>query len=69
MNLSEKNYENVLDVKSVAKILGVSQSYVYKIADKKEINFIKYPNALRFYERDVLDYLNRHMVHAVDDRF
>lgn len=67
MNLFKNNYENVLDVKSVAKILGVSQSYVYKIADKKEINFIKYPNALRFYERDVLDYLDRHIVRAVDN--
>lgn len=65
-NLKEKQgYEKIIDAKVASQILGISRSSVYKMVDKKLIDYIEYPDAIRFYETDVLNYLKKHRIKAV----
>ncbi len=65
-NLKEKQeYEKIIDAKVASQILGISRSSVYKLVDKKLIDYIEYPDAIRFYETDVLNYLKKHRIKAV----
>lgn len=65
-NLKEKQeYEKIIDAKVASQILGISRSSVYKLADKKLIDYIEYPDAIRFYETDVLNYLKKHRIKAL----
>lgn len=60
----EQKYEKIIDAKTVSLILGVSRSTVYKMVDRKLIDYIEYPDAIRFYETDVLEYLKKHKIKA-----
>ncbi len=65
-NLKEKQeYEKIIDAKVASQILGISRSTVYKLVDKKLIDYIEYPDAIRFYETDVLNYLKKHRIKAL----
>lgn len=65
-NLKEKQeYEKIIDAKVASQILGISRSSVYKMVDKKLIDYIEYPDAIRFYETNVLNYLKKHRIKAV----
>ncbi len=65
-NLKEKQeYEKIIDAKVASQILGISRSTVYKLVDKKLIDYIEYPDAIRFYETDVLNYLKKHRIKAI----
>lgn len=65
-NLKEKHeYEKIIDAKVASQILGISRSTVYKLVDKKLIDYIEYPDAIRFYETDVLNYLKKHRIKAL----
>lgn len=65
-NLKEKQeYEKIIDAKVASQILGISRSSVYKLVDKKLIDYIEYPDAIRFYETDVLNYLKKHRIKAL----
>lgn len=65
-NLKEKQeYEKIIDAKVASQILGISRSSVYKLVDKKLIDYIEYPDAIRFYETDVLNYLKKHRIKAI----
>lgn len=65
-NLKEKQqYEKIIDAKVASLILGISRSSVYKLVDKKMIDYIEYPDAIRFYESDVLNYLQKHRIKAL----
>ncbi len=65
-NLKEKQeYEKIIDAKIASQILGISRSSVYKLVDKKQIDYIEYPDAIRFYETDVLNYLKKHRIKAI----
>ncbi|MGN0192462.1 MAG: helix-turn-helix domain-containing protein [Candidatus Gastranaerophilaceae bacterium] len=66
MNLmkNEQPYGKIIDAKSASKLLGVSLSYVYKMVERDRINCIKYPNAIRFFESDIIEFLNKHRVTA-----
>lgn len=65
-NLKEKQeYEKIIDAKIASQILGISRSSVYKLVDKKLIDYIEYPDAIRFYETDVLNYLKKHRIKAL----
>lgn len=65
-NLKEKQeYEKIIDAKVASQILGISRLSVYKMVDKKLIDYIEYPDAIRFYETDVLNYLKKHRIKAV----
>lgn len=65
-NLKEKQeYEKIINAKVASQILGISRSSVYKMVDKKLIDYIEYPDAIRFYETDVLNYLKKHRIKAV----
>ena len=65
-NLKEKQeYEKIIDAKVASQILGISRSTVYKSVDKKLIDYIEYPDAIRFYETDVLNYLKKHRIKAI----
>lgn len=67
-NLKEEQiYEKIIDAKTVSKILGISRSTVYKMVDRKLIDYIEYPDAIRFYETDVLEYLKKHKIKAVKE--
>lgn len=57
-------YEKIIDAKIASEILGISRSTVYKMVDKRLIDYIEYPDAIRFYESDVLDYLKKHKIKA-----
>lgn len=61
----EQGYEKIIDAKTVSLILGVSRSTVYKMVERKLIDYIEYPDAIRFYEADVLDYLKKHRIKAM----
>ena len=54
----------IIDAKKVAEILGISRSTVYKMVMRKDIGYIEYPDAIRFYENEVYDYLNNHRIEA-----
>lgn len=58
------NYGRIIDAKKVAEILGISRSTVYKMVKSKSIAYIEYPDAIRFYEHEVYDYLNNHRIEA-----
>lgn len=65
-NLKEKQeYEKIIDAKVASQILGISRSTVYKLVDKKLIDYIEYPDTIRFYETDVLNYLKKHRIKAI----
>lgn len=66
-NLKSKNeeYEKIIDAKKVSEILGISRSTVYKMVERKLIDYIEYPNAIRFLESDILEYLKQHKIKAV----
>ncbi len=65
LKTQKQEYEKIIDAKKASEILGISRSTVYKMADRKLIDYIEYPDAIRFYESDVLDYLKRHKIKAV----
>lgn len=58
-------YEKIIDAKQASEILGISRSAVYKMVERKRIDYIEYPDAIRFYESDVLNYLKSHRIKAV----
>lgn len=60
-----EDYEKIIDAKQAAMILGISRSTVYKMVERKLIDYIEYPDAIRFYESDVLKYLKRHRIKAL----
>ena len=57
-------YGRIIDAKKVAEILGISRSTVYKMVRCKLISYIEYPDAIRFYENEVYDYLDKHRIEA-----
>jgi len=61
-NLKEKlsDCNRIIDARKVAELLGISRSTVYKMVERKEIAYIEYPYAIRFYENDVYDFLEKH---------
>ena len=65
-DLKEKTitYGRIIDAKKVAEILGISRSTVYKMVRCKLISYIEYPDAIRFYENEVYDYLHEHRIEA-----
>ena len=69
-NLKEKmEYAKIIDAKIASQILGVSRSTIYKMVERKLIDYIEYeyPYAIRFYENDVLEYLKNHKIKAIKD--
>ena len=51
----------VIDIKAAADILGLKANTLYKWAKyKKTIPYIDYGVSIRFYERDVIAFRNRH---------
>lgn len=67
LKTQQDKYEKIIDAKKAAEILGISRSTVYKMADRKLIDYIEYPDAIRFYESDVLEYLKRHRRKAIEN--
>jgi len=65
LKTKQNEYETIIDAKTAAQILGISRSTVYKMVDRKLIDYIEYPDAIRFYETDVLEYLKKHKIKAV----
>ena len=65
LKTQQNEYETIIDAKTAAQILGISRSTVYKMVDRKLIDYIEYPDAIRFYETDVLEYLKEHKIKAV----
>lgn len=65
LKTKQNEYETIIDAKTAAQILGISRSTVYKMVDRKLIDYIEYPDAIRFYETDVLEYLEEHKIKAV----
>ncbi len=63
----EEYYAKIIDAKTAAKILGISRSTVYKMVERKLIDYIEYPDSIRFVEADVLNYLKKHRIKAVDN--
>lgn len=69
-NLKEKQlYEKIIDAKTASQILGISRSTIYKMVERKLIDYIEYeyPYAIRFYETDVLNFLQNHKIKATKD--
>jgi len=69
-NLKEKqSYEKIIDAKTASQILGISRSTIYKMVEKKLIDYIEYeyPYAIRFYETDVLEFLKNHKIKATKE--
>lgn len=64
LKMEQNEYEKIIDAKTVAQILGISRSTVYKMVERKLIDYIQYPDVIRFYEADVLDYLKKHKIKA-----
>lgn len=55
----------VIDIKTAADILGLKANTLYKwVKYKKTIPYIDYGVSIRFYERDVIAFRNRHYTGA-----
>lgn len=67
-NINEnKIYKKIIDAKTASEIMGISRSTVYKMVERKKIDYIEYPDSIRFYESDILNYIENHKIRAVND--
>jgi excisionase family DNA binding protein len=57
--LKELFMEKLYTVKELCGILKLSKSYVYKLAERKQIGFFKIGTALRFNETHIQNYLEK----------
>jgi excisionase family DNA binding protein len=51
--------EKLHKIGEVAEILGISTSFIYKLAERGDIDSIKIGSALRFTERNVSEYIEK----------
>ena len=57
-NLKEKQeYEKIIDAKVASQILGISRSTVYKLVDKKLIDYIEVKTTTEFKIITLQDYI------------
>ncbi len=51
---TQLQFSELIDIKAVSKLLGVSQRYVRRMVAERRIPFYKIGHLLRFYEEEVL---------------
>jgi excisionase family DNA binding protein len=59
MPLKENQVKEILTVSEVARLLQISQSSVYKYAEKSVIPSFKVGSNLRFLENEIDDYIKK----------
>lgn len=54
-------FTNLLNVEQAAEILGVSQSFIYKLARNKDIPVVKIKTSIRIRQEDLLAFIDKNL--------
>ena len=61
-------FEKLMAIKEVAKLLNVKISWLRSAIFRREIPYIKVGNHVRFQEKDLLDWPEKNKVHGLEER-
>jgi len=65
MVASTKQSKNLLDVKDLCEMFGVSDSTLQRMRDDRQIPFYKIRGRIKFRKEDVEEYLNKNRVEVI----